>query len=302
MKEELDQTLNRYYFLIKTFEKVIDAINIEMEHSDKWFVFCGKIGKKFLIHLKSFVFNITQGLTKIKIDEIAISNEFDISVLYTNLRLQIDTYSTFHHIFLHEGDWDEKIIRFRLWQMDSLISRQSFSHNRISEKLPQYESEKKEIAEIFEIINSFDYFKNLSDSEKKRLVKYNDEEIMYANWKFDKSLLKGKKDKYSWADLTLNSGLKSEIYSDMHNFTSMHVHSNYLSILQNDQLIEKDKHAIRIVSITLSSYLIALYLDDLCNRFGSAKKVTESLNANEVEVIKSFLKTGREREKIKHFV
>jgi hypothetical protein len=302
MKElELNQTLNRYYFLIKTFEKVVDGVNKEMRDSNKWFVFCGKIGKKFLTHLKSYVFNVTQGLKKIEIDNIVISEEFDISVLYSNLRMQIDTYSTFHHLFLHDGDWEEKIIRFRLWQMDSLISRQNFSHNLISDKLEQYSSEKDEINEIYDIVNSFDFYKNLTDSKKNRLLRKKDGVIIYANWKFDKSLLSGKKEKYSWEELTLNSGIKKEIYSDMHNFTSMHVHSNYISILQNDQLIEDEKHGIRIVGIMLSSYLICLFLDDLCNRFVSAQKVSESLTANEIEIIKSFLKTGRETDKIKYY-
>lgn len=304
MNEELSQGLNRYYFLVNTLKSVIDSIEEEMKDSKQWFLVCPKIAYKFHIHTTSFVFNLTQDLINIQIDEINISSQMDISNLYTNIRLQLDTYSTFYHIFMHEGSWDEKIVRFRLWELDSLICRQTFSHNRVPEKMRQIEDEKKQILEVYNIIESFSFFKDLSIQQKNKLVKIDEEgKIRSANWKFDKLLItSGKKIKYSWEELARNTGIKSEVYSDMHSFTSMHVHSNYISILQNIQLTDEDKHAIRMVGIMLSSYLISLFLDDLCNKFGSAQNYICSMSDNDIEIIKSFIRSGREKNKIKYFV
>lgn len=301
MQKELNQELIRYYFFIKTFEKIIEGIETEMKDSTQWFLFCSKIGKKFLLHLKSFIFSVNQDLLNIEIDGINISTELDISVLYTNLRLQIDTYSTFHHIFIHDGDWAEKIIRFRLWEMDALISRQKFSKNKIDSQRAKLESERKQLTEIYGIINTFDFYKNLNQKEKNKLIKITNAKFVYANWKFDKSLLTEKKSKYSWTELALNTGIKPEIYSDMHDFTSMHVHSNYISILQNEQITKEDRHETRMVNLRLSCYLTCLYIDDLCDRFQPAVKVAKELTENESEVIKGFINSGRLKNQIKYF-
>lgn len=302
MQSELNKELIRYYALISVFEKTIFEIDSEMKNSDKWFIFCSKIGRKFLIHLKSLVLNAIQGIANIEIDDINVTEELDISLLNANIRLQLDTYATFYHIFIHDGDWAEKIIRFRLWQMDALISRQKFTHDRLPEAEQQIADEKQQIQDCFSIIEGFDFFKNLSDSQKNRLVKKDGRNFSYANWRFDTSLLSGKKTQFSWKDLTLNTGIKSEIYSDMHNFTSMHVHSNYISILQNEGLSIEDQHDSRMVALRLSSYLTCLFLDDLCNRFLSAKEVAKSLSADELDLIKTLLRHGRKAEMIKHFL
>jgi len=301
LEQELSEELKRFYFLIETFEETIEEIEKGLKDSTEWFVFCSKIGKKFLLHLKSFIFNVNQDLLNLQIDGINISNELDISILYTNLRLQMDTYSTFHHLFIHKGDWEEKIIRFRLWEMDALISRQNFSKDRIIDNSSQLESEKKQLIEIYQEIKRLDFFKDLNQKEKSKLIKISDGKFLYANWKFDKNLLSQNNYKYTWTELALNTGLKPEIYSDMHNFTSMHVHSSYISILQNEQITNYDKHEIRMVNLRVSCYLTCLYLDDLCARFKLAKNVAKKLNKNEFGIIETFIKHGRLNEQIKYF-
>ena len=82
----------------------------------------------------------------------------------------------------------------------------------------------------------------------------------------------------------------------------MHAHSNYISVIQNDQLKSNDEnYAMRITTLLYACYLISFFLDDLCKSFNSGKKIAENLNEIEIEVIKSFLKTGRKEEHIKYF-
>jgi hypothetical protein len=185
--------------------------------------------------------------------------------------------------------------------MDSLISRQNYNLIKSPEINSQINYEKLQIDNIYNIINNLYYFKNLKEPQKKKLIKKKNNEITFANWKFDSNILNSKKDKYSWEELTLKSGMKNEIYNDIHSFSSMHVHSNYISILQNDQLTEANIIEIRIVAIQFSSLIISLFLDDLCYRFSSAKKTIDSLSLSEIEIIKSLLKNGRNKEKIKYF-
>lgn len=299
INKELNEELLRYYFLLDTFEKIIDAIDMEMQDSDKWFLFCSKIGRKHLVHTKSFIFNIIQGILEIEIDGRNISNSLDVSLLYANVRMQLDTYATFHHVFIHDADWDEKIIRFRLWEMDALISRQKFQASKGRLATKQSKDEREQLSTIYEIIQSFDFFSSLSNSKKKRLIVKKDNTFRFANWKFDSSLLEGKKTSYSWKELALNTGIKTEIYSDMHDFTSMHVHANYISILQNIQLAKEQEHPTRMVGLNLSRYITAFFIDDLVSKFSSAKKVIETLNENQMTVLQSVLIAGRYSEHIK---
>lgn len=299
-KEELNQNLLRYYFLLKTLDKVLNEIEKSLVESNQWFIFCHKIGLNFLTQAKTFVFNITQGLKIIIIDDISVSDKLDISALYTNIRLQTDTYSTFHHIFMHNGSWEEKIIRFNLWKMDALLSRQNFSDKSLNAK--QIDEEREEIERIENMISDFEFYKNLSNNQRKNLIRTNNKGQKFANWKFDLELITRNKDKYSWEELTLNTGIKPSLYNDLHNYSSMHAHSNYISVIQNDQLKSNDEnYAMRITTLLYACYLISFFLDDLCKSFNSGKKIAENLNEIEIEVIKSFLKTGRKEEHIKYF-
>jgi len=114
-------------------------------------------------------------------------------------------------------------------------------------------------------------------------------------WKFSRDSLKRDRGKWqhSITELIQRTGIKQHILNDLYSYYSMHAHTGYISILQNDEFPESDKQIMRWVAIMNGSYLIAFLLHDLANRFAEGKSFFASLTPRERDAIASFVK-GKE--------
>lgn len=77
----------------------------------------------------------------------------DVSGLFSNLRFQMDCYSTLHHIFFDDVDWETKRLRFDLWRYDSFVERINLNLGN--------ENDFKQLEELKENIEINHYFKSL---------------------------------------------------------------------------------------------------------------------------------------------
>lgn len=281
-EEEISLQLTRYNFVVKVLDQIIEKIEEKNQADNRWFIFSEKIGKKYL----NQSFTLKQLLEN---DIFLVKNEqetrfIDFSSIYSLLRVQIETYSVFYHLFADKCGMEEKIIRFRLWELDGLRTIEAYekpSQDDISERLA---SNKKAIEDCIEIIQNFSYYKKLDSRIQDFLLKY-------ANWKFTSNSLCNKdnrKWKISINQMIMNTGIKESVINDWYSFTSTHTHTSYWSVVQNDTLTLEEKITMKYVAIMQAVYLTSFLIKDFCRIYEVARLEFESLSKHEQEVIDSF--------------
>ena len=133
-------------------------------------------------------------------------------------------------------------------------------------------------------------FSNLSESKRKILLKPNDKTIWKANWKTTVSKLK---EKVSWMELVLNTGLPEEPFKNAYSLFSMNVHSSFLTTALSEAKTVDELREARYHCLIASSFLLAFTIDDLCSKFEQSKLFIKTLSNNEIEIIESFILTIR---------
>jgi ATP-dependent helicase YprA (DUF1998 family) len=182
-KQEISSALTRYNFVVKILGQIIDKVVEKNQGDNRWFIFSEKIANKYL--------NQAYTLQQIIKDDIYLIKNgqetrfIDFSSIYSLLRVQLETFSVFYHLFADRCDMEEKIIRFRLWELDGLRTIESYekpTQDDISERLTK---NKNDIDNCTAIIQGFNYYKKLDSKRQEFLIKY-------SNWKFTSKSLSDK--------------------------------------------------------------------------------------------------------------
>jgi len=260
----------------------------------KWFLYAEKLATKFLIHCKSLCLNaVDTFIEENSIEEKRLTEYMDIAGIFVNVRVQSDTYATLHHIFFDDVDWEIKRLRFDLWRLDSYIERY---RQKASEK------EKAEIQLIISCIRNNSEFKILNENHKKVLMNRSESiDTIIVNWKFIPERLDTmNKKKVSWKEIFIKSGLNLSIFENAHSFFSMYTHSNFFSTNHLYYLTKERSLTDKNFAILYSSFLITMILDDFASKFTEAQNFIAQLSELDIDIIKSFLHNGREKEKIKY--
>lgn len=282
--EEIGESLVRYSFLNTTLHKLLQKIEPGMANDKRWFSIAPKIVRKFWKQAQSLEF-----LFKLEMSYEMNGEEkmiLDISSFYSIIRAMYEAYAVFYHLFKLEQNVEENIIRFRLWEIDGLRSRLKFSRTELSQELQErLEGDKKYIDDVELIVQESSFFRNLPESQKTFLLKS-------CAWKFSSISLKREKKywQHSIKELIERTSLPSTILIDMYSYYSMHVHTGYISILQNDDLPEEGKLTAKWVAITNACFVTAHILNDLSKMFAEGKPFLESLTQKEKECFQSFIK------------
>ncbi len=210
----------------------------------------------------------------------------DLSSYYSLLRGMFEAYAVFCHLFKLEDDPNENIIRFHLWQLDGLSSRLGFKRDQPSSEVAALiENDKEEIEKVKQHIVAFDLFKSLNPKQQDYLLKR-------LAWKFSLDSLKRGKDKWQHTitELIDRTKIKRYILDDLYSYYSMHAHTGYINIIQNDDLPDSEKLMGKWVAIMNASFVTAFMIEDLSKMFKEGKNFFDSLAQEEREVITSFAK------------
>ena len=297
MDKEFSSTLSRYYHLIDIYDKMLTGVKKEYINDNRWFAFSERVARKHLTHCKSLCLNSAETFMFDEGEDKRETQFMDIPGIFINLRTQCDTYATLHHIFFDRIGIEINILRFNLWELDSRISLQK---NTSIINL----DERERIQGVINRILDCDGYKKLKTTQQSLLFKNNEDlNKIYTNWKFFPDKLESNKRlKISWREIFVNAGLKGYIFENAHNFFSMYVHSDFFSVYELSVMTAEKAIAAKTFAINFSSYLITFAMDDFCSRFKEAKDFATKLPPLDIEIIKSFLHTGRERGKIKYFI
>lgn len=286
-KEEISIALGQYNLVVKVFGQLIDIIEEQNKDDKRWFIFSEKIGKKFLTQAYTLQHILADDIFIIKGDK--QQRFIDFSSIFSLLRVQLETYAVFFHLFVDRCNMEEKIIRFRLWELDGLRSRHKYTKPAETVLAYKIGNETKDIEDCMAIINQVSYFKNLDKSTQEYLLKY-------AAWRFTNTSLKSSdknKRRLSIEQMIMNTGLKATHFDDWYSYTSTHTHTTYWSVIQNNSLTNEEKIKTEYVAMIQATFITSFFIKDFYKIYQVGKDGFNSLSTNEQEIINSFDIIGR---------
>lgn len=277
--------LARLHRLIDIGNAAYRVVGDKESKSMTWIQYSIKLWLKLLIHGKSMCLLSADTIFESQKSKEEPNEFYDLSGIFSNVRSQIDCYSTIYHLYFANVDMEVKRLRFDLWRYDSLCTLEVFKPKRLIEVRNQKD-------EISAAIKGNNYFLSLPSKYRKKLL---DEQKSKANWKFDPSSLDKKGNvRSSWENMFLRTGVKTEILDNVHRYLSTHVHSDYISVYMMATMTKAESHRHKQYAILLSSFVQCFAIDDFGTRFPEIRDYVENLGRLEKETILSFLKNGRD--------
>lgn len=283
--------LSRYYHLIDILEKLVNDIDKEYPNDPRWFLFSLRINRKLLFHCKSFCLLSADTLFNENSQKKEENSFVDVSGLFSNLRVQMDCYSTIHHIFFDTVDWETKRLRFDLWRYDSHVERINLGIG--------IEHDVEQLSQLKSNIERNTFYTSQDDCVRKYIF---DHEKQFANWKFTPARLTKKEYKVKWVDLFRETGINMEVMNKAYGFLSMYIHSNFFSVANLTEIDKNEANKARQFAILFSSFILCFAIDDLISKFSPGKEFLKQMKPTDFEIIRSFIDKGRVKEKNKNFI
>lgn len=277
--------LTRLYRLIDIGNAAYRVVDNTESKSMTWIQYSIKLWLKLLIHGKSMCLLSADSIFDSRRNKGDPNEFYDLAGIFSNVRSQIDCYSTVYHLYFANVDVEVKRLRFDLWRYDSLCTLEIFKPKRLIEIRNQKD-------EISAAIKGNSYFLSLPSKHRNKLL---NEDKCKANWKFEPSLLdKIGNERSKWEDMFLRTGVKTEILDNVHSYLSGHVHSSFVSVDMMATMTKSESYRHKQFAVLLSSFVQCFAIDDFATRFPEIRDYVENLNSRDKEVILSFLKQGRD--------
>jgi hypothetical protein len=134
-------------------------------------------------------------------------------------RAALETYLTLNYLFVSPEDEDEKIFKLNAWYLgglDRIKYKPAYAENQA-----KYEEELKRADQLKDSIRKSRYFGALKDRTK--------DEVLKGIWKIG-----------GWPDLARKAGFDDGYFRKQYMFLSSYSHSNNLSVMQTQQIIDFD--------------------------------------------------------------
>jgi len=232
---------------------------------------------KFAIHSSSF-FHLSKGIIELKKSgETVKMTGYDLFTVNSAFRTMMENYATFHNIFIEAKTLDEQRFRFLLWKIDGLFEKQ---------KLDIGESDFEGVKEILDkdkliledAIQEFEGLSFYQSIDHKQLYKIYKADKRKFDWRFtidENRIITPLK----ITDLIKHT-CKTRAFINTYRYTSIHTHTNYLSIEHFKQTRGKqipNEYTDPIVKLAI--YLTCLMICDMCALDENAKKEFEAVPA-----------------------
>jgi hypothetical protein len=151
-------------------------------------------------------------------------NTVDFSSIAVLTRAAIESYLTFHYLYISSNDKSEKRFRFLRWDLAGYIERESFP-------IPDYDIQMKKAAEEIlseEKILKYKVYNELKDTDEfKRLDnKFKHKIFDTSNWRIEKG----------WITLAKEANLAPIRFKHIYNFLCSFSHTGRLGIIQIQQI------------------------------------------------------------------
>lgn len=234
-----------------------------------WMSYSNLLIDKFAIHSSSF-FHLSKGIIEHKKSgEKVRMNGYDLFTVNTTLRAIIETYITFHNLFIEPKSEEENKFRFLLWKLDGLYEKRKYDIENIdfidAEKILR--NDDKLIDETQVLIENTNFYKSSNADQIFKIYKPNKR---FSNWKF---LIKNEQIKPQKIIDLIKHICPQRAFSNLYRYTSIHSHSNFPAMAEfkdkrGKMITERNNNAITNVALNLTCLLIY----DICSIDQNAKQ------------------------------
>jgi hypothetical protein len=286
--DRFDDPLKKYELLLFNLARIYSTRKLTSRTD--WTLYSDLLIEKFAIQ-SSTLYHLIYGFIESK-DSTPDQRKFGFDVFTINslLRVLIETYITFNHIFIYPTSQSEKEFRFLLWELDSLISKQKFKIEKSDFDLAEsiIENDRKKIDNLFNDIPNHPFVDIIG---RKQLISILDSKKKKARWRF--TIEEGIIIQLKIIDL-VELCCPKRAFSNIYKYASMHTHSGFVSIDQFQQIRGKI-----IPNDYVDSYLdIAIILTmfiikDICTIDRNALKEFERFPKQDIFEINGIDKTFR---------
>ncbi len=187
---------------------------------------------KFAIHTGT-LFHLIHGLieaTGSKEGERIMA--IDVFTINSLIRVLMETYVTFHHLFVHSKNQEEKEFKILLWKLEGYFEKKKFRvHETDFEEASNIlKRDEKEVALISLQIESHPFRMQIDDQEFARIFSVKDKK---SNWRF---LHKNRKVRLLKIIDLVEYTCPIRAYFNLYRYASMHTHSSFVSIEQFEKM------------------------------------------------------------------
>jgi hypothetical protein len=285
LETEIKQALARYDFLVELLYNINCKTDEALKNDKRWFSFAPKIGIKFLN--QAFTLKILFSEKQLELPDGSIKPFEDLSAIYATIRMQFETYTLFHHLFVPCQNIEENILRFRLWELDGIRNRIKINSKKttdLSESSTEDETYQKVIEQT--IIN-LAYYQNLNDKTQRFLLEK-------SAWRFTNASLQAKPlRQISYDNLIKMAGVNEKLFNDLYGYLSMHTHPSYIGIVQSFSSTEDETTIGRYIAIMNACFVTSFMIEELSNRFVQGQMHLANLTLYDLGVYISVRDGGR---------
>lgn len=158
----------------------------------------------------------------------------DISSLYVIARTVLECFLTIEYLFINQITQEERIFRFNLWKVAGFMMRQQVINESNQDHAEKIESERIEIEKLKHEIKDSEFYSQLTKNDI---------------WKLDKF---GIPRTISWSKLLDKSCITNNLLDGYYKLYSNYAHSEFVSIMQLNQMNLHISNPIALDNITLS--------------------------------------------------
>lgn len=282
MNHILEQDLDNLYqyLLLSTLTKVYvakkqNSSNTEIDEFSNLFL------DKFGIHSASF-FHLSKGIIELKkSNETVKMKGYDLFSVNSLFRVMMENYAVFSNLFVEPKSIEEKEFRFYLWKIDGLFDKSNLIISSDNHNIKKVLLEDKEILDdAILILEKNEFYKSLDNDE---LIKIYKPDKRKTNWRF---LYNDNKITPLTISGLIKHTCKTEAFINQYRYSSIHTHSNYLSLehFKATRGIPISDDYVNL-NTKLAIYLTCLLIFDICSICPYSKKAFEREENSIVEYV-----------------
>lgn len=243
-----------YLLLLDLLYQIIKESKGSPAGQDNRFLEAEALALKLVFHSASVLY-LSRG-TSIKNLPSSKIDFFDPASINVLARAILETFLTFHYIFVAPKTNQMKDFRYCVWQLGGLCERQKFPAWSLENKEKQRE-EKQIIEELRKCLGVNPLFRTLGKNKQKKL-------------------LNGKWRQKSWREIALDTGFDELHASLFYSYLCEYAHSGSLSTLQISQAKTKDIQK-RLFRASMEVIMIAManMIFSYCKIFPKGNKALE---------------------------
>lgn len=264
-------------YLLKHLTKIY-AARKETVRTD-WTKYSDLLIDKFAIH-SSTLFHLINGIIEHKNSDPNVRKvSFDLFSVNALLRVLIETYITFNHIFVLGKSEDEKEFRFLLWQLDGLLEQKKFKidNGDFEEVESILKDNKIKIDNLFDQIESITFCKTFPEIE---LGKIFNKEKRKAQWKF--KITEGNNITPLKIIELVELTCVSRTFINLYKYASTHTHSGFVSIEHFEKMRGKQVSDDYVNPLVNQANILTIFLiKDICLIDPNAQKVFLTFSDND---------------------